>query len=150
MQDQLPGPQFRLAPTGLRAWARRRWPGLALTLIGLGLVGYLAYASAQPTRQAPTDAALVAILAALANVLAAFAFARVGTVTPSHARSAVARLLRVARTLTTRYTRMTEAIQNGTDRAVATEARVMNAEVLTAILTLDDAISDWNEVHGEA
>ncbi len=150
MQAWLPGPPFRLAATGWRAWVRRRWVGLALTLIGLSLVGYLAYASAQPTRQSPTDASFVAVLAALANVFAAFAFARVGTVTPTHARSAVARLLRVARTLTTRYTRMTEAIQNGSDRIVATEARVMNAEVFTAILTLSDAINDWNEVHGEA
>jgi len=123
---------------------------VALTFIGLLLVGYLAYSSAQPTRQSPTDAAFVALLAALANVLAAFAFARVGTVTPTHARSAVARLLRVARTLTTRYTRMADAIQAGSDKTVAIEARVMNAEVLTAILTLNDAINDWNEVHGEA
>jgi hypothetical protein len=150
VQNQLPGPPFRLAATGWQAWAARRWVGLALTAIGLSLVGYLAYASAQPSRQTPTDAAFVAILAALANILAAFAFASVGTVTATHARSAVARLLRIARTLTTRYTKMTEVLQIGSEREVAIEARVMNAEVLTAILTLRDAINDWNEVHGEA
>lgn len=111
---------------------------------------YLAYQSVQPKPQTVTDAVVFAVLAALANVFAAFAFASVGAVTPTHARSAVARLLRIARTLTTRYTKMTEELETGTDRAVAVEARVMTAEVLTAILTLNDAITDWNEVHGEA
>jgi len=58
--------------------------------------------------------------------------------------------LTIARTLTTRYTKMTQTLETETNAVIATEARVMNAEVYTAILTLTDAINDWNEVQGEA
>ena len=121
-----------------------------MTIVGFALVGYLAFESVQPTPLSLTDAAVFGVLAAAVNVLATFAFASVGAVTPTHARTSVARLLTIARTLTTRYTKMTQTLETETNAVIATEARVMNAEVYTAILTLTDAINDWNEVQGEA
>lgn len=151
MQPNRPGaPPFRVLETGWRSWLRRRWLALGFTAVSIAIVVYLAIRSSQPTPQTATEAGLFAVLAALANILGAIAFARVGTVTPQHARSSVRRLLTVARTLTTRYTSMTRILDSGSDKLAATEARIMTAEVQTAILSLQDAINDWNEVHGEA
>jgi len=113
-------------------------------------VVYLAVRSTQPTAQTAAEAGLVAFVATVANILGSVAFARVGTVTPQHARSSVRRLLTLARSLATQYTRMTTVIADGNDRSTAIQARIMTAEVESALLTLRDAINDWNEVHGEA
>lgn len=92
----------------------------------------------------------MAFVATVANILGSVAFARIGSVTPQHARSSVRRLLTLARSLATQYTRMNTALAAGNDRTTVTQARIMTAEVETALLTLRDAINDWNEVHGEA
>lgn len=141
---------FRLVPTGPWPWLGRRWLALLLTGASVLAVVYLGVRSTQPTPQTAAEAGLVAFVATVANILGSVAFSRIGTVTPAHARSSVRRLVTVAQSLTTRYTRMTTALAGGNDRSVAVEARIMNAEIETALLTLRDAINDWNEVHGEA
>jgi len=149
MQPQ-PQPPFRLVRTGAWPWLGRRWLGLALTGASVVAVVYLAIRSTQPTPQSASEAGAVAFIATVATILGSAAFATIGRVTPQHARSAVRRLLTVAQSLTTRYTRMTTVLGEGNDRSVAVEARIMNAEVESALLTLRDSINDWNEVHGEA
>ncbi len=141
---------FRLVPTGPWPWLGRRWLALVLTGASVLAVVYLALRSTQPTPQTAAEAGLVAFVATVANILGSVAFARIGSVTPQHARSSVRRLLTLARSLATQYTRMTTVLADGNDRSAATQARIMTAEVETALLTLRDAINDWNEVHGEA
>jgi hypothetical protein len=82
--------------------------------------------------------------------LGAWAFSRIGTVSPEHARSSVRRLVTIARTLTARYQTITTVLEGTNDRAKITEASIITAEVSTAILGITDAINDWNEVHPEA
>lgn len=90
------------------------------------------------------------LIAAVTNILGAYGFSRIGTVSPQHARSSVRRLVTLARTLNIRYQSMNVVLETGSERSKVTEASILAAEVGTAIWGLTDAINDWNEVHGEA
>jgi Co/Zn/Cd efflux system component len=151
VQARPPGAQpFRVAETGRLAWLARRWIGLVLTAVSIAAVVYLAVRSTQSTPPSGTEAAFVTFFAAATNLLGVFAFSRVGTVSPQHARSSVRRLVTIARALTARYQNVSTTLDSGTEREKLIGASVLAAEVGTAILGITDAINDWNDVHPEA
>jgi hypothetical protein len=151
MQVQQPAvPSFRIVRTGRLAWVGRRWLGLSFIGVSIVAVLYLAWRSTQPTPQTPAEAGVATLVIGVSNVLGAYAFSRIGTVSPEHARSSVRRLVTIAKTLTIRYRSINAALDGGTDRAKIIEASIISAEVGTAILGITDAINDWNEVHPEA
>ncbi len=141
---------FRIAATGRWAWIQRRLVGLILIATSILAVGYLAWRTTQPTPASAGEAGIFTLIAGATNILGAFAFSRIGAVSPQHARSSVRRLRTLANILATRYDTMNTTLASGKDRTTIIQAQIMTAEVGAAVLGLTDAINDWNEVHAEA
>jgi hypothetical protein len=98
----------------------------------------------------PLESSLFALLTAVLNIAAAWAFGTVGRVDPKHARSAVRRLLTIGRTQAEDMVRLERALAVGDAIILEAEVRRASADLRTGYEQVLDGIRDWNDVHTEA
>jgi len=110
---------------------------------------WIVFRAADQTGTVPSAAeyGIVVFFSSVLNILGGAGFTRIGHANPSHARSAVRRLITIGQNINQARAILGEqsVIGDGSDHLGAAAAILQATEP-----HLENAISDWNEVHPEA
>jgi hypothetical protein len=94
---------------------------------------------------------LVILASSVLNIAGGSGFSRIGRADPTHARSAVRRLLGVGRQIEEARSKLDDGLPPGSTDLEVRQAASIAAALLRAIQTqLLSAIADWNDVHQAA
>lgn len=136
-----------------KAWCKRnpiRIKSVGVALIGLGLLAWAGVLGL--SKPGPSTPELVVLLVGSAafQIAGGAIWGRVGHVEPGHAKSAVRRLFRLW--LETAEIRSELQSKNDSADVDLLQISLSRAEVVLGVVTgtIEDAISDWNEVHTDA
>ena len=121
-----------------------------MTVLSLITIGYLAFRASSKSPPSALEATYLTLFATVANLLAVGAWARIGRADPAHARSAVRRVFSIGQAWTRTAQGLEQAMASGQPARISQQAKVTLEEVSMATFLVQDAISDWNEVHSEA
>lgn len=121
-------------------WLKPRLGPSLLIAAGLVLLAWLGTRAAEPTPPTATEYGVVVLLSSALNIAGGASFARIGRVEPTHARSAVRRLLGIGMDL---------AVSQQLWRDEDPDSR---RDALLASMSgrLSSAIQDWEDVHPDA
>jgi len=122
--------------------------GTLFGLLGLLLVGYLAYIGADADEPpSVNEVVAIALFTSIAQVLASFMWSRVGRAHPSHARSAVIRLWRSHIRAAALSLLAQKAYEEGTDDERRLQLGIITATLDAVAEDIGDSLDDWATLH---
>lgn len=134
-----------MSATSPSAWDSKRKLGVALVVFGAAVTIYLAYAGNSKDPPSAAFQGLLAFVAVVSQIGAAWTFSRVGVVDPSHLRGAVRRL-GLLRVRSVEARRASEALADNPQMAVGDRRELLGAlSVRISVIQeeITEAMDDW-------
>lgn len=126
----------------------RAWTGAAFLLVGVGLTVLIAILGSRTKPPSASTQGLLTLMATLAQLGAALAFASVGRADPTLARSAVSRLLRLARrAIESRNIAERLAEHEGVPFELRTAAGRLSVHLSYLEEGFVESVEDWRSFH---
>lgn len=127
-------------------WLKPRIIPTMLVIAGVLMLIWIVVRADDITPPSAQDYGLVVFFASAFNIAGGYTYSRIGRANPSHARSAVRRLISVVGNITDARQVLISDSDAGTDVRVGIAA----AWLAATTPHLENAIEDWIEVHPEA
>ena len=132
-------------------WSGLKWLGILLVILGIASAVALAYLGNTTKPPPASTQALIALVAVIVQIAAAFAFSREGKVDPAHAQRSVARLISMlGRAEEARL--MAETLYE--EKLPGSQVRSGNGQLSTHLSYLEqgyaEAIEDWRAFNPSA
>jgi hypothetical protein len=116
----------------------------------IGFAVFLGYRSQSDKPPSSSEAAFLVLAASLLGIASTGLFTKVGRADPSHAKSAVRRLLSTGQSLEVAVHELDRALADDTQPVLHDSVVSARAQLRTIQRPLVDAIQDWNDIHREA